>query len=158
MLITHIISWIGIFKRRVSRRSWDASLWKTNTGLSCIVDNMVIKALAACFARAAHYSDVIMSSMASQITSVTIVYSTVCSGADQRTHQSSASLAFVRGIHRWPVNFPHKGPARRKRFPFDGVIISSHGIGQDYLKYSILSTRRVITDPVAIIKTYWFII
>ena len=48
--------------------------------------------------------------MASQITSLTIVYSNVHSGADQRKHQSSASLAFVRGIHRWPVNSPHKGP------------------------------------------------
>ena len=47
-----------------------------------------------------HYSDVIMGAMASQITSLTIVYSTVCPGADQRKHQSSASLAFVRGIHR----------------------------------------------------------
>ena len=47
-----------------------------------------------------HYSDVIMGVMASQITSLTIVYSTVYSGADQRKHQSSASLAFVRGIHR----------------------------------------------------------
>ena len=51
-----------------------------------------------------------MGAMASQITSLTIVYSTVYSGADQRKHQSSASLAFVRGIHRWPVNCPHKGP------------------------------------------------
>ena len=57
-----------------------------------------------------HYGDVIMSAMASQITSLTFVYSTVYSGADQRKHQSSASLAFVRGIHRWPVNSPHKGP------------------------------------------------
>ena len=42
-----------------------------------------------------------MSAMASQITGVTIVYTTVCSGTDQRKHQSSASLAFVSGIHRW---------------------------------------------------------
>ena len=42
--------------------------------------------------------------------------STVYSGADQRKHQSSASLAFVRGIHRWPVNSPHKGPVTRKYF------------------------------------------
>ena len=56
-----------------------------------------------------HNSDVIMGAMESQITSVTIVYSTVYSGADQRKHQSSASLAFVRGIHRWPVNSPEKG-------------------------------------------------
>ena len=55
-----------------------------------------------------HYSDVITGAMASQITSLTIVYSTVYSGADQRKHQSFASLAFVWGIHRWPVNFPHK--------------------------------------------------
>ena len=70
-----------------------------------------------------HYSDVIMSAMASQITSLTIVYSTAYSGADQRKHQSSASLAFVRGIHRWPVNSPHKGPVMREMFSFDDVIM-----------------------------------
>ena len=64
-----------------------------------------------------------MSSMASQITSLTIVYSTVYAGADQTKHQSSASLAFVRGNHRWPVNSPHKGPVTRKMFPFDDVIV-----------------------------------
>ena len=48
------------------------------------------------------YNDIIMGAMASQITSLTIVYSTVYSGADQRKHQSSASLAFARGIHRSP--------------------------------------------------------
>ena len=68
-----------------------------------------------------HNSDVRMSTMASQITSVSIVYATVCSGPDQRKHQSSASLAFVRGIHRWPVNSPYKGPVTRKMFPFDDV-------------------------------------
>ena len=61
------------------------------------------------------YSDVIISAMASQITCVSIVYSAVCSDADQRKHQSSASLAFVRGIHRWPVNSPHKGLKTRKK-------------------------------------------
>ena len=64
-----------------------------------------------------------MSAIASQITSLTIVYLTVYSGTDQRKHQSSASLAFVRGIHRWPVNSPHKGPVTRKIFPFDDVIM-----------------------------------
>ena len=49
------------------------------------------------------YSDVIMCAMASQITGASIVCSNACSGADQRKHQSSASLAFVRGIPRWPV-------------------------------------------------------
>ena len=62
-----------------------------------------------------------MGAIASQITSLTIVYSTVYSGADQRKHQSSASLAFVRGIHRWPVNSPHKWPVTQKMFPFDDV-------------------------------------
>ena len=68
-----------------------------------------------------HYSDVIMSAMSSQITGVPIVCVTVCSGADQMRHQSSASLAFVRGIHRWPVNSPHKGPVTLNIFPFDDV-------------------------------------
>ena len=55
-----------------------------------------------------HYSDVIMGAMASQATSLTIVYSTVYSGADQRIYQRSSSLAFVRGVHQWPVNSPQK--------------------------------------------------
>ena len=70
-----------------------------------------------------HYDDVIMSMIASQITSLTIVYSTVYSDADQRKHQSSASLAFVWGIHRGPVNSPHKWPVTRKMSPFDDVIM-----------------------------------
>ena len=64
-----------------------------------------------------HNSDVIMGMMGSQITWVLIIYSAVCSGTDQRKHQTSSSLAFVRGIHRSP------GPATRKRFPFDDVIM-----------------------------------
>ena len=70
-----------------------------------------------------HYTDVIMGAIASQITSLTIVYSTVYSDADQRKHQSSTSLAFVRGIHRWPVNSLHRWPVTRNMFPFDDVII-----------------------------------
>ena len=70
-----------------------------------------------------HYSDVIMGRIASQITSLTIVYSILYSGIDQRKHQSSASLAFVRGIHRWLVNSPHKGPVMQKKFPFDDAIM-----------------------------------
>ena len=50
-------------------------------------------------------------------------YSSVHLGADQRKHQSSASQAFVRGIHRGPVNSPHKEPVTRKMFPFDEVIM-----------------------------------
>ena len=69
------------------------------------------------------YNDVIISLMASDITSLTIFYSTVYSVTDQRKHQRSASLAFVRGNHRLPVNSPHKGPMTRKMFPFDDVIM-----------------------------------
>ena len=69
-----------------------------------------------------HYSDIIMSAMASQITGVLSVCSAVCSGADLRKPQSPASLAFVRGIHRSPVNSPHKGPVTRKMFPYYNII------------------------------------
>ena len=82
-----------------------------------------------------HYNDVIMSAIASQITSLMIVYSTVYTGVDQRKHQRSASLAFATGIHRWPVNSPHKGPVTRKMFPFDDIIMliseySTKGVSQ----------------------------
>ena len=70
-----------------------------------------------------HYDDVIMTLLAYQITSLTVVYSIVYSGVNQRKHQSSASLAFMREIHRGPVNFPHKLPVTRKMFPFDDVIM-----------------------------------
>ena len=70
-----------------------------------------------------HYCDVIMGTMASQIPSLTIVYSIVHAGADQRKHQSSASLAFTQAIRRSPVNSPHKGPVTRKMFPYDDVIM-----------------------------------
>ena len=70
-----------------------------------------------------HHDDIILSAMASHINCLTSVYSTVYSGANQRKHQSSASLAFVRGIHRWPVKSPHKWPVTRKVFPFDDVFI-----------------------------------
>ena len=63
-----------------------------------------------------------MGAITSQISSLTIVYLTVYSGADQ-SKQSSASLAFVLGIHRGPVNSPHKWPVTRKMFPFDDVIM-----------------------------------
>ena len=70
-----------------------------------------------------HYSDVIMGAMASQITSLTIVYSTVYWSAYHRKYQSPALPAFVRGIHRWPVNSPHKWPVTRKMFPRDDIIM-----------------------------------
>ena len=64
-----------------------------------------------------------MRAIASQITSLTSVYSIVYSCAHQRKRQSSALLAFAQGIHRWPVNSPHKWPVTRKMFPLDDVIM-----------------------------------
>ena len=87
-----------------------------------------------------HYCNVILGAMESQITKLTIVYSTIHSGAYKK-HRSSASLAFVRGIHRWPVNSPHKWPVTRKMFPFDDVVM---------LK------ARVSTSSVSIDKNVWY--
>ena len=82
-----------------------------------------------------HYIDVIMSAITSQVTSVSMLCSTVCSGADQRKLQSSASLAFVWGIHRWPVNSPHKRPVALKIFSFDDVIMDMSYLAISYEPY-----------------------
>ena len=87
--------------------SWRPHRWLVSIGSTCSV----------------HYNDVKMNVMTSQVAGLTIVYSTVYSGADERKHQNSLSLAFVRGIHRSPMNSPHKGPVTRKMFPFDDVIM-----------------------------------
>ena len=93
-----------------------------------------------------HYNDVITGAITSQITGLTIVYSIVYSEADQRTHQSSASLAFVRGIHRGPLKSPHKRPVTWEMFPFDDVIMESlmsipYLTGQIWLMTTVLLTR-----------------
>ena len=94
--------------------------------------------------------------MASQITRPTIVYSTIYPAADQRKHQSSAWLAFVRGIHRWPVNFSHKGPVTRKMFPFDDVIMLWHGTGwfPSGSPHWYSGDHKIVHVPV---KQYWWI-
>ena len=69
-----------------------------------------------------------MGAMVSQITNLTIVYSAVHS-EDERKHQSSASLGFVRRIHQWPVNSPHVWPVTQKMLPFDDCIMKSYDIG-----------------------------
>ena len=84
---------------------------------------------------ATHYNDVITSAIVSRITSLTIVYSTVYSGADQRKHQSSALLAFVRGIHLWPVKSPHKWPVTQTMFPTDDVIMPQHSRSWFYSRH-----------------------
>ena len=101
-----------------------------------------------------HYNDVIMSAMVSQIASVSNVNSTVWSGTDKCKHQSSKSLAVVRGIHRWSVNSPHKGPVTRKMFPFDDVFMHAFKIAvQSPRGKQILSRRfRKRLDKVA----YWW--
>ena len=81
-----------------------------------------------------------MGAMVSQITSLTIVYSTVYSDTDQRKHQSSASLAFVQGIHRGPVNSQREWPVTRKMFPFDDVIMMS-----SVLAYFLIMNKIPIT-------------
>ena len=92
--------------------------------VSCFHSSMLYNVAhwPTCFPIHMHYNDVIMSTITSQIPSIPMVYSTIYWGVDQRKHQSSASLAFVWGIHRWPVNYPHKGPVTRKMLPF-GVVI-----------------------------------
>ena len=88
-----------------------------------------------------HYNDVIVITMASPITSLTIVYSIVYSDADQRKHQISVSLALVRGIHQGPVNSSHKWPVTRKMFPFDDVIMwKQHIIIQPAHTYELTSS------------------
>ena len=91
--------------------------------------------LNCCFHLIPRYSDVVMSAMASQITSLMIVYSTVYSDADKKKHQRSAPLAFVREIHCWPVNSSQKGPATRKMILFRDIIM-------DFIK-SVVPIRQV---------------
>ena len=80
-----------------------------------------------------------MGVIASQITSLTIVYTTVYSDTDQIKHQSSASLAFVRGIHRGLVNSPHKWPVTQNMFPFDDIIMKT--VSVDSLVPRLLQTQ-----------------
>ena len=84
-----------------------------------------------------------MSAMASKITSLTIVYSTVYSGAVQRKHQSSASLAFVRGIHRWPVNSPHNSPVTRKMIDYVIMTLYTPFLHQMIWTYYVQNCFRI---------------
>ena len=74
-----------------------------------------------------------------------------------RKHQSSASLAFVRGVHRWPVNSLHKGPATRKMFPFDDVIMLYSCVQEvalwavDAPKYAVATIELVFVGRVKLI-------
>ena len=91
-------------------------------------------------------------------TGVSSVCSTICSGADQIKHQSSVSLDFVRTIHRWPVDSPHKGPVTRKCFrltsPWE-IVKSSRNFGKIFLTMQsavflfIACVDKVMTDAVS---------
>ena len=94
----------------------------------------------------AHYSDVIIGAIASQITSLTIVYSAMYSSASQRKHQSSMSLVHVRGIHRWPVNSLHKGPVAWKMFPFDDLIMIEEKNGKTSINYTLVKCHEISWD------------
>ena len=96
-----------------------------------------------------HYTDVIMGAMAYQITSLTIVYSTVYSGADERKHQSPAPLAFVQEIQRGPVKSPHKWPVALKLFPFDDVIMVKT-TGQWFKRLYLIFHVNVVLHIIAI--------
>ena len=92
-----------------------------------------------------HCSDIIMGAMASQITSLTIVYSTTYSGVDQRKLRNSASLAFVRGIHRWPVNSP-QWPVTRKKWPKNRGSKGKNDTQQEYVWHFITHAPVHIND------------
>ena len=115
-----------LFYRRLSKRMFKLTgqyfIWHSFKFI-CRGQNEIAKYHCHKHCNPIHCSDVIMSTAASQITSLTIVCSTVYSDAYQRKHQSSASLAFVLGIHREPSNSPHKRPVTRKMFPFEDVIM-----------------------------------
>ena len=89
-----------------------------------------------------------MGAMASQISSLTIVYS----GTDQRKHESSASLAFVWEIHRWLVNSPHKWPVMRKMFPFDDVIMRHRALFSDNI-FLFYKTNTMWTEKWVLMYT-----
>ena len=97
-----------------------------------------------------------MTMLASQITSLTVVYSIVYSGINQRKHQSSASLAFVREIHRGPVNFPHKWPVTRKMFPFDDVIMFTYIFPMVVKRSVVWDSFRGVVSTRACQSRWWY--
>ena len=87
-----------------------------------------------------------MGAMSYQITGVSIVCSTVCSDADQRKHRSSASLAFVRGVHWWQVYSPHRGPVTGRHF---------HLMTSSWNKVNIEAFSDVVTITGSELLTHW---
>ena len=131
---------------------WLNQWWPSSVTHTCITR-------LQCF-KVSRYNDVIMSAIISQITSLTIVYSTIYSGTEQRKHGSSASLAFVWGIHRWPVNSPHKRPVTQKNVSIwwhHHGLWYGHHLGQQWDKcwggkWHIFSTYLFVSCSIS--KTY----
>ena len=78
----------------------------------------------------------------------------------QRKYQSSASLAFVWGVHRWPVNSPHKWPVTRKMFSFDDVIMFFRGCVPEMFVACILlliayTFRKNWEFPLLLCSLWW---
>ena len=102
---TCVIQWFGshaIFSIGQRHPIWQHRTWKVKVFADQCYHRFVWRKLLIVLAY--HYCGIIMGAMAPQITRLTIVYPTVYSDTNQRKHQSSASLVFVRWIHRWPVN------------------------------------------------------
>ena len=108
-----------------------------------------------------------MSAMVSQITSLTIVYPSVYSGAEK--HQSSASLAFARGIHRWPVNYPAQKASNAEtasiwwrhhgiytaRVWSSQVLAVHNGFHCESVSSSHNNTRRYLLSVTFDLRVYW---
>ena len=114
----------GLTNHRITWNRSHFTFWQDQiAGISSSEKNVNSYNCKSMYMKTNHNSGIIMSEMASQITGVSIVFPIVCSGTYQRKHQSSASLVFVREIHRSPVGSLHKGLVTGKIFPFDDVII-----------------------------------
>ena len=144
MTFSHACSWMKIYQFHL-RFHWSLFLrleltifqhWFNIGSLSAMMVSLLMH--ISVIGPQWHFNDVIMGMIASQITSLTIVYSTVYSDADQRKLQNSASLAFVRGIHQGPVNFPHKWPVTWKMFPFDDVIMELNNFHSRIVIWNII--------------------
>ena len=96
-----------LINRENIRREWrwkfetDIYFPRTQTSMDFLASSHMVKKITTLHRKCIvnHYNDVIMTTVTSQITILADVYSIVYSGADERKHQSSASLAFMRGTH-----------------------------------------------------------
>ena len=137
------------YQYEYSSTSKGASITNSRFG-SRFVDlcfGLILANFTSGFHASTHYSDVMMSAVTFQITDVSVVCSTVCSGADQR------KLAFVREIDRWPSDSPHKGPVTRKIFPF-GDLIMKAPVMQSFDDVLVLNLCNVIQTIEWLLKWY----